>query len=81
MIDKEILELTPQQAVYRLSDKYKFYWQNKSNWYWAWRLFQEFVELIGSLLHIHKDPPKWELLQIASICVNWMYKISDRGER
>lgn len=81
MIDEEILKLTPQQAVYRLSDKYKFYWQHKSNWYWAWRLFQEFIELIGSLLYIHKNPPKWELIQIASICINWMYKLSDIGEK
>lgn len=78
MIDKEILDMTPQQAVYKLSDKYKFYWQHKSNLYWAWRLLLEFFELCSSLLGIHKDPPKWELIQISSICINWMYKLSDK---
>lgn len=78
MIDKDILDLTPQQAVYRLADKYKFYWQYRSNLYWSWRLLLEVFELFGSLLNIHKDPVKWELIQISSICINWMYKISDK---
>lgn len=81
MIDNEILSLTPHQAVVRITDKYRFYWQDKSNFYWAWRLSLEMFELFGSLLHIHKDPVKWELIQISSICINWMYKVSEKGGR
>jgi hypothetical protein len=77
VIDNDILSMTPQQAVYRLSDKYKFYWHHKSNLYWAWRLLLEVFELFGSLIGVHKDPIKWELIQISSICINWMYKISN----
>lgn len=77
MIDNEILNLSPIQAVHRLTDRYKFYWQDKSNLYWAWKLFLEFIGLLGSVLGLHKDPIKWELIQISSICINWMYKLSD----
>lgn len=76
MIDRDILDRTPFIAVIQLTNKYKFYWQDRSNLYWAWRLFQEVMELFGSLIGIHKDPVKWELIQIASICMNWMYKVS-----
>jgi hypothetical protein len=68
------MEGTPVLATLRLRNKYKTYWRNKSDWYWMWRLFQEVCELFGSLLRIHKDPVKWELMQIAAICLNWMYK-------
>ena len=30
------------------------------------------MELIFSLLKIHKHDPYWELMQIAAICINWM---------
>ena len=69
---------TPVLRVIRLQAKYKTYWRDKSDWYWAWRLFQEFCELIGSLLGLHKDPAKWELMQIAAICINWIRKMEQR---
>ena len=65
---------TPTIATIRLQQKYKTYWRDKSDWYWLWRLFQEVCELFGSLIGLHKDPVKWELMQIAAICLNWMYK-------
>lgn len=65
---------TPLMATIRLQKKYSTYWREKSDLYWMWRLFQEVCELFGSILGIHKDPIKWELMQIAAICLNWMYK-------
>ena len=70
----EEMDGTPVLATIRLRNKYKDYWLNKSDWYWFWRLFQEFSELFGALIGRHKDPVKWELMQIAAICLNWMYK-------
>jgi hypothetical protein len=64
----------PVIATIRLQKKYATYWRDKSDWYWMWRLFQEVCELFGSLIGTHKDPAKWELMQIAAICLNWMYK-------
>lgn len=68
------LEGTPTLSVIRMRNKYKDYWKDKSDWYWFFRLLLELLELAGSLLKIHKDPPEWELTQIASICINWLHK-------
>jgi hypothetical protein len=75
MYKPEDMEGTPVLATIRLRNKYKFHWRNKSDWYWMWRLTQEVFELFGSLLGLHKDPARWELMQIAAISLNWMYKI------
>lgn len=74
----EDMEGTPTLAVMRLRKKHKYTWRDKPDWYWAWKLFLEVLELFGSLLGIHKDPPKWELMQIAAICLNWIYKVEGR---
>lgn len=75
MYDKDEMDMTtPVLATLRLMSKHKTYWRDKSDWYWMWRLSQEVLELFGSLIGLHKDPVKWELMQIAAICMNWMYK-------
>jgi hypothetical protein len=74
MYKAEEMDGTPILATIRLQKKYQSYWRDKSDWYWFFRLLQEFWELFGSLAGWHKDPVKWELMQIAAICLNWMYK-------
>ena len=54
--------------------KYITYWKECSDWYWLFRLFQEVLELAGSLIGLHKHKPEDELKQIASICINWLGK-------
>lgn len=47
-------------------------WRNKRQWRWVLGLIEEVVELIASLVGLHEGPPEWELMQIASICLNWL---------
>lgn len=75
---KALMEGTPILATIRLQKRYSAYWRDRSNIYWLWRLLQEFFELCGSVTGFHKDPVKWELMQIASICLNWMYKLEQK---
>lgn len=49
-------------------------WQDKDDAYWLARLMQEVGELASSLVGDHKDAPEHELLQIASISMNWLAK-------
>jgi hypothetical protein len=86
--------LTPYAGAERLSSferasdgllalkvKHKETWKTRSVWYWAWRLFLEWLELIGALLKVHNDLPEWELLQIASIAVNFRERLLDRSNQ
>jgi len=59
----------------KYANKYKDKWQNKSTFYWVMRLLQEVIELIGALIGIHKDDPKHELNQIASIAINFRNRL------
>lgn len=51
---------------------YRKKWRNRSDLYWYWRSFQEFIELGLSLIGLHKDHPSLEKSQIAGIMANWM---------
>ncbi len=42
--------------------------------YWFARLVEEVGELGASLVQDHPDTPDHELIQIASICINWLEK-------
>jgi len=77
MQDKQYLNGSVSLNVIRLSNRYRYYWKTKGNLYWSYRLVGEVIELFLSLAKLHKDDPKWELLQIASICLNWSRKIDD----
>jgi hypothetical protein len=74
MLDKDLLRLPIFDLIIKLRLKYSDYWLDKSDLYWLWRIFLELLEVLGILLGTHKDPIKWELAQIAAICINWMYK-------
>lgn len=60
------------QSVIELKEKHAGKWRDKSQAYWAWRLTQEVFELLGALLGLHAGPVEWELMQISSICMNWL---------
>lgn len=61
-------------AVHKLATFHSSAWQDKPDDYWLSRLREEVDELAESLEYRHADPPEWELLQIASIAVNWLKK-------
>ena len=58
--------------VLRLAKDHKNTNRNKSSEYWFSMLLEKVQELNASLLGYHADPPEWELMQIASICLNWL---------
>jgi hypothetical protein len=60
--------------VEAVSLRYRSYWLDKSDEYWMLRLNQEVNELVSSMFGVHDDTPEHELLQIASICINWLVK-------
>lgn len=64
--------MTTTEETIALKEKYKAYWRTRSQWYWAWRMFQEFCELILALAGFHKDTPDRELKQITAIGLNWL---------
>lgn len=60
------------KEVEKLKNKHSATWQDRSEQYWLMGLLEEVVELIGSLLGLHRGPVEWELKQIAAICMNWI---------
>lgn len=56
-----------QYAIHRKSKT----WYDKPNWYWAWRLVREVIELLLSLIGLRRTSVEWELMRIASTCMNW----------
>lgn len=58
---------------------YWTHWRDMDEHYWMERLMQEIGELAGTLAGDHPDPTELELIQIASICINWL--AMRRGER
>lgn len=54
-------------------------WKDKSRWFWYWSLVEEVIELGLSLLGLHKDPPKLELLQIGSVSINFLRHLHRKG--
>lgn len=62
------------EAVIRMKETYVAYWQERPDSFWFARLIQECGELGSSLIGDHVDTPEHELMQIASICLNWLEK-------
>lgn len=48
--------------------------RDKGDDWWFMMLAEEIGELAGALRDQHEDPPEWELMQIASIALNWLEK-------
>jgi hypothetical protein len=55
-------------------EKYRHHWRDRDDMYWLARLMQEVGELGSSLVGDHDDTPEHELVQIASIAINWLDK-------
>ena len=66
------LESTTVLETISLMSDHKTTWRDKPEWFWFLMLLEEVVELLGALVGWHKDPIDFELMQIASICMNWM---------
>lgn len=67
--------------VIELKNKHKLTWRNKPQWCWMLGLLEEVIELIGSLIGIHKGPTNWELTQISAICMNWIEYRKELGKQ
>jgi hypothetical protein len=52
-------------------------WRDRPDWYWCLGLLEEVVELILSLIGLHRHKPDYELRQISSIAANWIDKRAD----
>ena len=46
-------------------------WRDKSEWRWVRGLLTEVIELLLSLVGLSGHPAERELMEIASICMNW----------
>lgn len=81
--------VTPNAAVISLADQRYRQWFGMPQTYWLARLMQEVGEAGSSLVGDHSDPLDWELMQIASTCINWLrmrnpsgidVRLADSGE-
>jgi hypothetical protein len=57
-----------------LSTKFRYgdKWRDQPETYWLARLVEEIGELAGAMVGDHPDPVDHELVQIASIGLNWL---------
>lgn len=47
-------------------------WPNETQEYWLNCLISEIGELADALRDDHPDPPERELVEISSLCINWL---------
>ena len=60
------------ERVAQLKNEHRHTWRDRPQWYWMLGLLEEVIELGLALAGLHKDPVEWELLQISTICLNWI---------
>ena len=63
------------QQVRQIALHHAACWTDKSDTDWYLGLLGEVHELWDALRGIHEHPTEYELLQIASICVNWLARL------
>lgn len=73
------MSTTVAEKVLAKADANNARWRDRDEHYWFARLTQEVGELGSSLVGDHRDPPEWELIQIASIAVNWLRMREESG--
>ena len=66
--------------VFALKQTHLETWRNHGQLKWTLGLLEEVAELLLSLAGLHKDPPDWELMQIATIAMNWLEMRTERKE-
>jgi hypothetical protein len=64
-------------SVLTLAFKHRNTWKDKPIDYWYYRLMEEVGELGASLAGRHEDPPQLELLEIASIAMNFIFRLHE----
>ena len=62
------------EAIKVLKDQHCNTWRDRGELKWAIGLLEEVIELMLSLVGLHRGPPEWELQQIAAIAWNWLEK-------
>ena len=70
-------------AVIELVKIHRYVRRHEAEDVWLAGLAEEFAELASALAGIHYDSPDWELLEIASIALNWLdyRRVRRRTER
>lgn len=73
MKDPKLLQMDDTTAaVLALMEQHKDTWKGAKDHWWWYCLWEEICELELALDGDGDDPPEWELMQIASICLNWL---------
>lgn len=62
------------EKLIEYAKEHRHLWRLEGDHYWLARLQQEVAELTLSLDGQHEDPKNHDLLQIATICINWLEK-------
>jgi len=61
--------------------RHKKRWREETDEYWLISLIEEVSELSLSLRGKHKHSPKTELIQICSICINWLLNMNRKENK
>lgn len=72
---------SPLLSTIKVQQKNRWRWQGKGNMYWFLQLIRAIFLLFGSLVGLRHEPVRWELMQIAAICLNWMNRQDDDKSR
>jgi len=73
------METSVELVVQKVARDHARFWRDKPDEVWMLELQEEIHELRGALRRecddtYMGDTPEWELVQIASICTNWLEK-------
>lgn len=72
-------DISVEDFVIQEKQRSKNVWLDKDHNYWFMRLVQEVGELGSSLAGDHDDLPEHELVQIATIAMNWLeYRLNEK---
>ena len=78
--DHAMLELREIAPVLDLMRQHDETWHDLEFHQWLPGLIEEIGELASSIAGKHEDHPHWELMQIASIALNWLRLFSTPGQ-
>ena len=70
--DRAMLELREIAPVLELMRQHDETWHDLDEMRWLAGLVEEVGELASSMMHRHDDPIAWEMMQIATISLNYL---------